>query len=490
MTQTEAAARPVQFRRGLLSMDLKFSAFVGALLAFLLLALALIVNEELRGALIRESGERATTIAQGLAAKIAVPIITEDELSIGQLIKDGLRNEGLQGIIVTRLPLKAGEETETFKGGADGTVGLGEPGFQVPGTQPPDADLGEPFPGAILGGVPVYEIQAPIRGAGKDLGTLRLYLRKDLILDAVRRASARLATVMLGCLLAGLLLLWQVVRFLFGPIRPLLKGVNAVAAGDFRQRLASGPKDELGALIDAYNGMAKSLAEKESVQGALARYTSADLVKQMLSDSADLGLGGQKVHATVFFSVLRGVHALSQTLPAEDYVSLINEYLEVETAAIMRHQGTIDKFIGDEVMAVWLIPKDSPAGRVKEAAVRAVQACLDVQAGIAELNARRALRGAPVFQVSIGVNNGEVVSGNMGSTEKMDYTVLGGNVNLAARLGLVAAQGGQTILSQGVRDLVADSFVIDALPPVPLKGIKDPVPLFWPRAPRPGGGTA
>lgn len=490
MNQNAEAARPQQFRRGLLSMDFKFSAFVGALLAFLLLALALIVNEELRSALVRESGERAATVAQGLAAKIAVPIITEDELSIGQLIKDGLKNEGLQGIIVTRLPLKPGEEIEYFKGNADGTVGLGEPGFQVPPTQAPDADAGDLFPSASLGGVAVYEIQVPVSGAGKDLGSLRLYLRQDLIQDAVQKASAHLAKVMLFCLLAGLVALWWVVRLLFGPIRPLLKGVNAVAAGDFKQRLSSGRRDELGALIDSYNGMAKSLAEKESVQGALAKYTSADLVKQMLSANADLGLGGQKVHATVFFSVLRGVHALSQTLPAEDYVSLINEYLEVETAAIMRHQGTIDKFIGDEVMAVWLIAKDSPASKVKEAAIRAVKASLDVQTGIEALNARRAQRGAPTFQVSIGVNNGEVVSGNMGSTEKMDYTVLGGNVNLAARLGLVAAQGGQTILSQSVRDLVSDTFVIDALPPIPLKGIKEPVPLFWPRSLLPGKGAA
>jgi adenylate cyclase len=286
---------------------------------------------------------------------------------------------------------------------------------------------------------------------------------------------------MLISLALGLLGLAWAVRSLFGPLRPLLKGVNAVAQGDFGRRLEVKRRDELGSLMDAYNGMAKSLSEKESVQGALAKYTSADLVEQMLSKDADMGLGGRKVHATVFFSVLRGVHALSQTLPAEEYVSLINEYLEVETAAVMRHRGSIDKFIGDEVMAVWLLPRDSGPEKVKETAELAVRASLEVQAGVEELNAKRAKRGAPTFQVSIGINNGEVVSGNMGSTVKMDYTVLGGNVNLAARLGLVAAKGGQTILSQSVYALVADTFKIDALPPVPLKGIKEPVPLFWPR---------
>ena len=87
------------------------------------------------------------------------------------------------------------------------------------------------------------------------------------------------------------------------------------------------------------------------------------------------------------------------------------------------------------------------------------------------------------------INNGEVVSGNMGSSVKMDFTVLGGNVNLAARLGLVAAQGGQTIISHAVYSLVADRFKIDKLAPVQLKGIKEPVPLYWPRQEIKKGGA-
>jgi class 3 adenylate cyclase len=106
---------------------------------------------------------------------------------------------------------------------------------------------------------------------------------------------------------------------------------------------------------------------------------------------------------------------------------------------------------------------------------------VEVQQAIEKLNAERVARGDQPFLVSIGINNGDVVSGNMGSSVKMDYTVLGGSVNLAARLGLVAAQGGQTIISHSIYDQVADRFKIDKLAPMQLKGIKEPVPLYWPR---------
>ncbi len=190
-----------------------------------------------------------------------------------------------------------------------------------------------------------------------------------------------------------------------------------------------------------------------------------------------LDLGGKRVHATIFFSVVRGMHALSQTMSAEEYVGLVNEYLEVKTDVVMRNGGSIDKFIGDEVMALWGLNGEDPV----EMAYLATKAGVECQEAIGHLNKTRIARGEQPFLVSIGINNGEVVSGNMGSSVKMDYTVLGGNVNLAARLGLVAAQGGQTIISHSVYSLVADRFQIDKLAPMQLKGIKEPVPLYWPR---------
>ena len=337
----------------------------------------------------------------------------------------------------------------------------------------------EPFPLFEEGGQKYYDIASPVveASSGKALGEVHVYLRRDVITDAVRIATTRMVLVMVLSLIIGLLFLFLIVRLLLRPVAFLVKGVSAVAEGNFNVHINLHRTDELGELVDAYNGMAKNLKEKEAIQEALAKYTSKDLINQMLSDKAQLGLGGQKVHATIFFSVVRGMHALSSTMEAEEYVALVNEYLEVKTDVVMRNGGSIDKFIGDEVMAIWGLN----GGDRAEMAYQATKAGVECQQAIEKLNAERVARGDQPFLVSIGINNGDVVSGNMGSSVKMDYTVLGGAVNLAARLGLVAAQGGQTIISHSIYDQIADRFKIDKLAPMQLKGIKEPVPLYWPR---------
>jgi class 3 adenylate cyclase len=509
-TKPEAA----HFKRGVFSLNFKFSLFTGGMLAVLLVLVTLMVSEQLQRELTLEVAERGRAVATNLALKVGDALSRNDVLPIVQQIKGSLeggapseaadlgfvahvladlsrsmggvmaRNEGIQRVVVEKFPSNDDLDKRNvfFDEDTSGHSVLGQPDVLLPHSVQLS---GEPFPMATLNGRQFYEVTQPVTQQSdngvKQVGLVHLYLRQDIISDAVRTATTRMVAVMLLSLVLGVLGLWLVVRVLMGPIKHLVRGVNAVAKGDFGVQLAIRRGDELGDLVESYNGMARSLREKEAVQEALAKYTSKDLVNQMLSDKAQLELGGQRVFATILFSVVRGMHALSASMPAEEYVGLINEYLEVETEAIMRNGGSIDKFIGDEVMAVWgLGGTDSPAARI-HAAEQAVKAGIEAQAAVEKLNSARVKRGEQPFLISIGINNGEVVSGNMGSSVKMDYTVLGGNVNLAARLGLVAAQAGQTIISQSVYQLVATKFRVDKLAPVPLKGIKDPVPLFWPR---------
>ncbi|HXB97493.1 MAG TPA: adenylate/guanylate cyclase domain-containing protein [bacterium] len=514
-TPPAQAAAAAQFKRGVFSLNFKFSLFTGGMLAALLVLVTLMVSEQLQRELILEVAERGRAVATNLALKMGDALSRNDIVPIVQQTKGSLensapadtaelglaagiladltrsmggampRNEGIERVVVVKYPGNDDLDKRNvyFDEDSSGHSVLDQPDLVLPHSE---QFSGEPFPVASMNGRQFYEITQPVTvvvesSGSKQVGEVHLYLRRDIISNAVRTATTRMVAVMLVSLLLGVLGLWVVVRMLMGPIKHLVRGVNAVAKGDFGVQLGIRRGDELGDLVDSYNGMARSLREKEAVQEALAKYTSKDLVNQMLSDKAQLELGGQRVFATILFSVVRGMHALSATMPAEEYVGLINEYLEVETEAIMRNGGSIDKFIGDEVMAVWgLGGTDSPAARV-QAAVQAVKAGIEAQAAVEKLNAARVKRGEQPFLISIGINNGEVVSGNMGSSVKMDYTVLGGNVNLAARLGLVAAQAGQTIISQSVYELVAAKFRVDKLAPVPLKGIKDPVPLFWPR---------
>lgn len=491
------------FKRGWLTLNFKFGFLTSGLLFALLVIVTLVVNAQLQVDLSREVSERARTVSRNIAAKALEMLVQDDPLTLAVLLRDSIethdasveaepasglgrilqdlktsfagrheiKNEGISRIIVIKNPNAEGAPTQVYDSERSQSS-LAD----VPQSVAGSSDQ-EPFPIYTQGSTQYYDIRQPMLLEGRPYGEVRLYLRKAVIGDAVRVATTRLVAVMLLSLILGALGLAIVVRLLMRPVGHLVKGVNAVAAGNFSVQIGIQRRDELGDLVTAYNGMAKNLNEKEAVQEALAKYTSKDLVNQMLSDKAKLDLGGKRVHATIFFSVVRGMHALSQTMSAEEYVALVNEYLEVKTDVVMRNGGSIDKFIGDEVMALWGLNGEDPM----EMAYLATKAGVETQEAIGVLNKQRIERGDQPFLVSIGINNGDVVSGNMGSSVKMDYTVLGGNVNLAARLGLVAAQGGQTIISHSVYSLVADRFQINKLAPMQLKGIKEPVPLYWPR---------
>jgi class 3 adenylate cyclase len=498
-----AHAAPVPkklFARGLNSINFKFSALTGLLLFSLLIVVTLLVNSQLRTDLTREVAERGNSVARNIAGKAVDPVIQEDDLTLALLAKDSVET-AQEDVAAQSLPERILEDLKASFAGraerknegvarivvqkfnADGVKRLADSSNSggasaLPQSQVDPAGL-DAFPVFEENGHVFYDIAQDIvePSTGKKLGEVRLFLRREVITDAVRVATTRLVMVMLMSLLLGVIGLWIVVRLLMRPIDFLVKGVNAVATGNFNVHINLKRADELGELVEAYNGMAKNLKEKEAIQEALAKYTSKDLVNQMLSDKGKLELGGKRVYATIFFSVVRGMHALSSTMEAEEFVALVNEYLEVKTDIVMQNGGSIDKFIGDEVMAIWGLNGED---RV-QCAYQATKAGVEVQQAVEKLNAGRVARGDQPFLVSVGINNGEVVSGNMGSSVKMDYTVLGGSVNLAARLGLVAAQGGQTIISHSVYDLVSDSFKIDKLAPMQLKGIKEPVPLYWPR---------
>ncbi len=488
-----------RFARGMLTINFKFAASTGLLLFVLLLLVSFVISDQLRNDLTREVVARGGNVAAAVALKSGDPLATNDDIPLTLLAKGSveekqaqveapsilgrtfadliasmkdrlqLHNEGIARVVIVHKDGKARADSA-----ASSLTELGE--FVAP-EKVADSTGMAPYPLVSENGRLEYWISLPVYNQEVQQGTVHLFMRQNVVGDAVRQAITRLVAVMLFSLGLGIVFLWALTNFLLRPISALVAGVTAVAHGDFTKQIGLKQNDELGSLIDDYNGMAKSLLEKEAIQNALAKYTSKELVDQMLSDKAKLDLGGQRVFATIYFSVVRGVHALSSTMEPESYVALINEYLALETDIILKHGGSIDKFIGDEVMAIWGLNNEDPLDQ----ATRATAACIEVQEAVTQLNKRREARGEAPFLVSIGLNCGDVVSGNMGSSVKMDFTVLGGSVNLAARLGLVAAKAGQTVVSQAIYDKIKDRFKFEVLPPVPLKGIKEPVALFWPQ---------
>jgi adenylate cyclase len=214
--------------------------------------------------------------------------------------------------------------------------------------------------------------------------------------------------------------------------------------------------------------------DKKKVRETFGLYVNPSVVDQMLAHPEMLRLGGEKRELSVLFSDIRGFTSLSEKLPPEELVPQLNHYLTRMTQVVFDHLGTLDKYIGDAVMAIFGAPIPQ-----EDHAVRACSTALHMMAALEELHAEWAERGLPPLHIGIGINTGMMMVGNMGSERRFDYTVLGDNVNLASRLeGLTKMYGVSVVVSEATWLATNGAFVGRELDVVRVKGKQLPVPIF------------
>jgi adenylate cyclase len=185
--------------------------------------------------------------------------------------------------------------------------------------------------------------------------------------------------------------------------------------------------DEIGALANAFDGMAQGLAERDRMRDVLGKVASSDVVTQLMENRIELG--GAEVEATVMFTDMRNFTPLAESLTPQQSLALLNRVLTEVSEVIVSHGGVIDKYLGDGAMAVFGAPV-----RREDDARRAVLTALAIRDRVASLGPALAASGLPPPQVGTGVNTARMVAGNIGSPSRLNYTVLGDGVNLAARL--------------------------------------------------------
>lgn len=267
----------------------------------------------------------------------------------------------------------------------------------------------------------------PIRAAGERPVWIVLQRSLERELAPSRNLESVLAAVTLAGLAGAVAAALGLARSLARPVQRLAAHTRRIADGDYAARLDLRRRDELGQLADAFNTMSAGLAERDRVRDLLDKNVSPAVAARLLREGA--ALGGEEREVTVLFCDLRGFTPLSEGLAPRELVALLNRYLDRMSAAIEAEGGVIDKYIGDEIMALFGAPLPEP-----DAADRAVRAALAMRAALAELNLELAAEGRPPLAFGVGINTARVVAGNIGSHRRLNYSVIGDGVNLAARL--------------------------------------------------------
>lgn len=289
-------------------------------------------------------------------------------------------------------------------------------------------------------------------------------VNEDIAFEAVR--WARITTILIALLImtTAILFIYFFSRTISDPLKRLVAATQRIRAGHYDTHVENASRDEVGELTQAFNEMTDGLREREQLKGAFRKFVNEEVAKMVMK--GDLALGGESKVATVFFSDIRSFTSISEKMTPAEVVEFLNEYMTLMVEIIHRHGGVVDKFIGDAIMAVWGAPISRPND-----AENAVSAALEMRAVLHKFNEGRGSRTKPIIRIGMGLNTGEVLAGQIGSNDRLEYTVIGDTVNLASRMeGLNKTFGTDILITQNTYELVKKKFACHMLHKVKVKG--------------------
>jgi adenylate cyclase len=219
----------------------------------------------------------------------------------------------------------------------------------------------------------------------------------------------------------------------------------------------------------------EDISREKRMKTTMYRYLNPHVAEQVMALGQDALMVGERKDVTILFSDIRGYTTLTENLGAAEVVSLLNQYFETMVEAVFNHEGTLDKFIGDALMAVF----GAPLPLTENHAWLAVKSALDMRQRLREFNQRRIFQSQPQIRIGIGISSGEVVSGNIGSQKRMDYTVIGDGVNLSSRLeGVTKEYDCDIIISEFTYNLCRDRLWVRQLDKIRVKGKHQAVNIY------------
>lgn len=502
--------KPVRKKRGAtVPLSLKFSFGIAILIIVSMVTVGWLILNNQRKVIQEQLVARGVVQAQSVADNAAEFIIIQDELSLIKLLSDSTEEKtGLDvGSASSVIPLPEqirrlinevameivtqiwGEEAggsdivyaqavdrDGMVIAADDVNAMFRPYVALPGMRPNPSH--EPlvqnawFEAGDTDN-DIFDVEIPVTYVKKYLGSIHMGLSKRTMTYALRLGLVTMGLVVVVVLVVAIILTMIIVAIMIRPIGFLVKGVQAISEGDLNQTINLKRNDELGELTDAFNDMAESLREKEKMRGAFTKYVSADVMNEALSGDS-VSVGGEKRNVTIFFSDIAGFTTISEAMAPEDLVLLLNEYFDEMVKILDRHEGTLDKFIGDAIMAVYGAPR-----KVENHGLKCVLASLEMNQKMTELRPKWASEGKPEMRIRMGIATDNVIVGNVGSSARIQYTAIGDGVNLAARLeSLGKVYGVNILMEENTWNQAKEKVLARELDLVTVKGKTEPRRIF------------
>ncbi|WP_419660116.1 adenylate cyclase with HAMP linker domain [Desulfosarcina variabilis str. Montpellier] len=391
-----------------------------------------------------------------------IPLINDDILSLNTLIKEATATEGLRYAVVTDFYGLIRAHTNVDRIGTQ----LSLPAPLAPPVTRSDLSY---FSYDSPSGEQILNLSRDVLFQDKHVGTVHVGVSLDFIGQLVDKEKRSIVLMTLGVMVVGLgIALYLGLRF-SKPIKRLVEATEAIGKGDYQHRVDLNRKDELGNLAAAFNHMGEELQRHKLARESFGKYVGEEVLEMIVADSEQSWLKGHENEATIFFADIRGFTAYAENRNPKTVVAMLNTYFEIATRAILDYGGYVDKFIGDCVLGVFGVPVLR-----KDHVERAVRAAMDL---VQQLQQNGRHDNPLLSSVGIGIHTGRIVSGNLGSQSKMEYTVIGDTVNLASRLSGLAGPG-EVLVTDTVYQALGNMIVAAPAGTRNIKGKTAPVKTY------------
>ena len=270
---------------------------------------------------------------------------------------------------------------------------------------------------------PIYDSQDQV------VATLAIEMDGNYIYGKMRTLLLYGLIALLIALIISLLIAHYLSRLVTSSVALVCSAIDKIGKGDLNTRIYLNTKDEFNDLAFTINAMAKGLEERNRLKSGFTRYVSQYVLDKILTSDQSTKLEGEKRKVTILFSDIRQFTTIAEQLLPEEVVALLNEYFEKMITIIFAHNGTLDKFIGDGIMAEFGAPLDD-----QKQEVHAINAAVHMQLMVKKLSTKWKQEGLPDIKIGIGLHTGYAIVGNIGSNIRMEYTAIGDTVNVASRL--------------------------------------------------------